>query len=451
MPEKKYILVYGAGISGCGVAEVLANHGERVVLYNDEPKAITPQLEELLVRQGGAYLCTALPPTLLAQVGQLVLSPGIAFDCPLAVSLRTHGIETVSEVEIASRLYSGQMIAITGTNGKTTTTMLVGAMLACLPVKTAVGGNIGLALSKEIGGLDATSWLAAELSSFQLEGVQTLKPKIAVILNITPDHLERHGTMANYSAAKKKIFSQQTAEDITILNADDPLVAACATETRGRVCFISRKQILPEGIYLQAGEFVLAWQGETTAICRVEELKIFGAHNEENVLAAIGCAFFAGVTKAAIKKVLCTFEGVEHRLEYVRTVAGVKYYNDSKATNPDSTMKALESFSGQVILLAGGHDKMTELEPLMELVRAKTEVLILLGEAKERFGAAAKAGGVTNVQMVNSFEEAVALAYKLATAPQVVLLSPACSSYDMFDNFPQRGCYFKKLVNQLGE
>ncbi|MEG1727872.1 MAG: UDP-N-acetylmuramoyl-L-alanine--D-glutamate ligase, partial [Acidaminococcaceae bacterium] len=291
----------------------------------------------------------------------------------------------------------------------------------------------------------------AELSSFQLEGVQTLKPKIAVILNITPDHLERHGTMANYSAAKKKIFSRQTAEDITILNADDPLVAACATETRGRVCFISRKQILPEGIYLQAGEFVLAWQGETTAICRVEELKIFGAHNEENVLAAIGCAFFAGVTKAAIKKVLCAFEGVEHRLEYVRTVAGVKYYNDSKATNPDSTMKALESFSGQVILLAGGHDKMTELEPLMELVRAKTEVLILLGEAKERFGAAAKAGGVTNVQMVNSFEEAVALAYKLATAPQVVLLSPACSSYDMFDNFPQRGCYFKKLVNQLGE
>ena len=376
--------------------------------------------------------------------------PGIPCDNKNVLLAEAKGLEVISEVELGYRLYQGHMAAITGTNGKTTTTTIVGEMFKRLPVPSAVGGNIGLALSKEVEHLSADGWLAAELSSFQLEKVKSFCPDIAVVLNLTPDHLERHHTMAAYAAAKKNIFRRQGAQQITVLNYDDPEVRAWAGESKGQICFFSRKTVLPAGIFMQNGNFVIKWNNTTNVVCNIDELHLFGGHNEENVLAAIACGYFAGVSIDAMADVLRNFHSIEHRLEYVKTIKGVPYYNDSKATNTDSAIKALEAFkNGHIILLAGGHDKLTELAPMMNLVKEQCDALVLLGEAKERFYEAACAAGVKNILMAASFEDAVQKAYAIAKPPQVVLLSPACSSYDMFKNYPERGRCFKQLVNNL--
>jgi UDP-N-acetylmuramoylalanine--D-glutamate ligase len=323
-------------------------------------------------------------------------------------------------------------------------------MLKKVPVKTAVGGNIGLALSREVKGLNENSWVAAEVSSYQLEGITDFCPDVAAILNLTPDHMERHKTMEEYARCKRNIFANQTAKQITILNYDDPEVRTWGKYSKGTLCYFSRKAVLPEGVYMKDGSFFINWKNAVKEICHKDELRIFGAHNEENVLAAIACGFFAGVTPEKMRETLLGFKGVEHRIEYVTTIHGVPYYNDSKATNTDSVIKALEAFpSGHIILLAGGHDKMTPLGPMMYLIREKTDLLILLGEAKERFYQAAMAAGVENIMVVDTFKDAVDAAYAHAKTPQVVLLSPACSSFDMFHDMGERGRYFKKLVTDL--
>lgn len=448
----KAVIVYGAGISGRGAAEVLVRRGQQVFLYNDNPCTLDEELLAALRAVGGDLLVGEEAfAEALAKAGLLVLSPGVPCDNKnVLLAEKTEGVEVISEVELAYRLYGGHMAAITGTNGKTTTTTIVGEMFKRLPVPSAVGGNIGLALSKEVEGLPQEAWLAAELSSFQLEKVKTFRPDIAVVLNLTPDHLERHHSMAAYGDAKKNIFRQQGASQITVLNYDDPKVRTWSKDSKGTICFFSRKTVLPQGIFMQNGDFVIKWNDTTKVVCNIDELKLFGGHNEENVLAAIACGFFAGVSVEDMADVLRHFRSIEHRLEYVRTLKGVPYYNDSKATNTDSAIKALEAFSkGHIILLAGGHDKLTELEPMMALVKEKCDALILLGEAKERFYAAAQAAGVENIVLADSFADAVHKAYALAQPPQVVLLSPACSSYDMFKNYPERGRYFKELVNAL--
>ena len=448
----KAVIVYGAGISGRGAAEVLVRRGQQVFLYNDNPCTLDEELLAALRAVGGDLLVGEEAfAEALAKAGLLVLSPGVPCDNKnVLLAEKTEGVEVISEVELAYRLYGGHMAAITGTNGKTTTTTIVGEMFKRLPVPSAVGGNIGLALSKEVEGLPEEAWLAAELSSFQLEKVKTFRPDIAVVLNLTPDHLERHHSMAAYGDAKKNIFRQQGVSQITVLNYDDPEVRTWSKDSKGTICFFSRKTVLPQGIFMQNGDFVIKWNDTTKVVCNIDELKLFGGHNEENVLAAIACGFFAGVSVEDMADVLRHFRSIEHRLEYVRTLKGVPYYNDSKATNTDSAIKALEAFSkGHIILLAGGHDKLTELEPMMALVKEKCDALILLGEAKERFYAAAQAAGVENIVLADSFADAVHKAYALAQPPQVVLLSPACSSYDMFKNYPERGRYFKELVNAL--
>ncbi len=448
----KAVIVYGAGISGRGAAEVLVRRGQQVFLYNDDPCTLDEELLAALRAVGGDLLVGEEAfAEALAKAGLLVLSPGVPCDNKnVLLAEKTEGVEVISEVELAYRLYGGHMAAITGTNGKTTTTTIVGEMFKRLPVPSAVGGNIGLALSKEVEGLPEEAWLAAELSSFQLEKVKTFRPDIAVVLNLTPDHLERHHSMAAYGEAKKNIFRQQGVSQITVLNYDDPEVRTWSKDSKGTICFFSRKTVLPQGIFMQNGDFVIKWNDTTKVVCNIDELKLFGGHNEENVLAAIACGFFAGVSVEDMADVLRNFRSIEHRLEYVRTLKGVPYYNDSKATNTDSAIKALEAFSkGHIILLAGGHDKLTELEPMMALVKEKCDALILLGEAKERFYAAAQAAGVENIVLADSFADAVHKAYAMAQPPQVVLLSPACSSYDMFKNYPERGRYFKELVNAL--
>lgn len=451
MSDVQNVMVFGAGISGKGAAAELAEQGKTVFLYDDTPKKLEPELEELLARNGGGFASGNITEV-LGKVQQVVLSPAVPANLPLLQNARENGVEVIGEIELAWRNYAGHMIAITGTNGKTTTTTLIGEMLKTLPVKTAVGGNIGLALSKEVKGLDKNSWVAAEVSSYQLEGTKKFRPDVAAVLNLTPDHMERHKTMEEYARCKRNIFINQTAKQITVLNYDDPEVRTWGKYSKGTLCYFSRKAALPEGVYMKDGSFIIKWQNAVKEICHKDELQIFGAHNEENVLAAIACGFFAGVTPEKMRETLLKFKGVEHRIEYVTTIHGVPYYNDSKATNTDSVIKALEAFpNGHVVLLAGGHDKMTPLESLMNLVREKTDLLILLGEAKERFYQAAEAAGVENIIMVNTFKDAVETAYAHARPPQVVLLSPACSSFDMFHDMGERGRFFKKLVLELKE
>lgn len=446
------VIVYGAGISGRGAAEVMAHLGMQVFLYNDEPCTIEEKLVQLLrAKDGDLVIGSERFAEHLGKAKLVVLSPGVPCDNPnVLLAEAESGLEVISEVEFAYRIYNGNMIGITGTNGKTTTTTIVGEMLKRLPVPSSVGGNIGLALSKEVEKLPPTAWLAAELSSFQLEKVKAFCPDIAVVLNLTPDHLERHHSMEAYGDAKKNIFRKQRSGQYTVLNYDDPIVREWAAESQGQICYFSRKTVLPQGIFMQNGNFVIKWNNTTKVVCNIDELHLFGGHNEENVLAAIACGFFAGVAIEDMADVLRNFHSIEHRIEYVKTIKGVPYYNDSKATNTDSTIKALEAFAkGHVILLAGGHDKGTELTAMMALAKEKCDALILLGEAKERFLKAAKAAEVSNIHVVDSFEEAVNTAYSIAKPPQVVLLSPACSSYDMFKNYPERGRYFKELVNAL--
>lgn len=453
MSEAKKIFVYGAGISGIGASEVLSGRGENVILYNDSEKALDPRWLEKFEAKGGQYVCGTDPEPYLQQCHLFIISPGIPFTTETVKKARALNMEIIAEAEEASRLYKGHWCAVTGSNGKTTTTTLLGEMLKSLPVKTAVAGNIGFALSKELQDLDENSYVAAELSSFQLEGTTSLDPDIACIVNITPDHFERHGDMAGYVAAKSKIFAFQRPGDVLILNADDPVSGKLGKDAKSRRVYFSTQKVLPEGGFIEDGWFTLKLDGRTEKICKVSDLQIFGAHNEQDVLAACLCAYFAGVKPEAMAEVLKNFKGVEHRLEYVTTINGVKYYNDSKATNTDSAIKALEAFKdGHVILLAGGHDKMTGLDDFMETVKKQTDALILLGAARQRFEKAAREHGVKNIIMIDgSFEDAVRKAYSIAKAPEVVLLSPACSSYDMFNNYPERGRVFKKIVHQLAK
>ena len=451
MTETKSVIVYGAGISGRGAAEVLAKHGKQVFLYNDSECKIEDSLAQALAAHSGALVCGDFAK-LLGSAELLVLSPGVPCDNGNVLLAEQKGVAVISEVELAYRNYGGHIAAITGTNGKTTTTSIVGEMFKRLPVASAVGGNIGLAMSKEVEPLDEEAWLAAELSSFQLEKVQSFAPDIAVVLNLTPDHLERHYTMEAYGAAKKRIFTQQSGEQVTVLNYDDEEVRSWAKESKGQICFFSRIFLLEQGVFIQDNNFVVKWNDTNVIVCSVDDVHLFGGHNEENILAAIACGYFAGVSIEDMADVLRNFKAVEHRLEYVTTIKGVKYYNDSKATNTDSAIKALQAFkNGHVILLAGGYDKMTELEPMMQVVKEKTDLLILLGNAKERFNEAALACGVENIQIASSFEDAVEKAYAAAVEPQVVVLAPACSSYDMFKNYPERGNRFKELVMELAK
>lgn len=444
-------IVYGAGISGRGAAEVLAKHGEQVYLYNDNSTSISEELGTLLNKNnGGLVIGSENWSALLEKAGLLVLSPGIPTDIENVRLAEKKGIKIISEVELGYRNYAGNMAAITGTNGKTTTTTIVGEMFKRLPVPSAVGGNIGMALSKEVENLSAESWFAAELSSFQLERVETFAPNIAAVLNLTPDHLDRHHTMEAYGEAKKNIFRLQDASKYTVLNYDDPIVKTWAKDSSGQICFFSRKVQLEQGIFMQDGNFVIKWKDKECTVCNVKEVKLFGGHNEENILCAIACGFFAGVSIEDMADVLKNFNAVEHRIEYVTTINGVPYYNDSKATNTDSVIKALEAFeNGHIILLAGGYDKMTDLTEMMNLVKIKCDCLILLGAAKARFNEAAIKAGIENIRLAVSFKDAVEIAHSIAKAPQVVLLSPACSSYDMFKNYHERGNTFKSLVRAL--
>lgn len=448
--KDKKIVVLGAGISGIGVAGILQQLGGNVILNDAKPADKIKQDFSGLETQGVKLVLGMQEESILENVDYLVISPGISIHLPLIQKAKSQGILVMSEVEVAYQLCHAPIIAITGTNGKTTTTTLVGEMLQTTGKEIVIGGNIGSSLTKEVAAVASDGMVVAEISSFQLEGAVDFRPKIAAILNLTPDHLDRHKTMEIYKKTKETIFKNQTADDFLVLNYDDPQVRDMAERVTARVMFFSRREELTEGIFVKNETITISWDGKKYEVCSVNDIKIKGGHNIENTLAASGMAFLAGAKVIELAKVIKNFGGVEHRIEFVARINGAEYYNDSKATNPESSIKALEAFDGHVILIAGGRDKKTELTEFVQLIRDKVDHLILLGEAQERFKEAACHGGVKSIHTVQSFEEAVHLAHNLAGVNQVVLLSPACSSYDMFDDYEERGKVFKNLVRQLG-
>jgi len=445
----KKILVLGAGISGMSVALILRRKGAGVILSDTHSRSELPRDFSPLAEAGAVLALGTQTVGLLDGLDYLVLSPGISIYAPLVEQAMQRGIPVMSEIEVAYHLCRVPMVAITGTNGKTTTTTLVGEMFRQAGRKVVVGGNIGLALSQEVLGVPEDGIVVAEISSFQLEGVSDFRPHIAAVLNITPDHIDRHRTVENYQAVKERIFARQTAADFLILNYDDIAVRQMASRAAAQIFFFSGKEILESGIFVEGGTITLSWQGRTVPVCPVATMKLFGAHNVENALAACAAAYLAEVDTADMAMVLKNFAGVEHRIEPVAAIAGVTYYNDSKATNPEAAIKALEAFSGHIILIAGGRDKKTDLSQFMQLIAAKVDELILLGEAQERFAQAAAEYGIANVHQVADLSTAVTLAHRLAKVPQVVLLSPACASYDMFNNYEERGRIFKEMVCAL--
>ena len=445
----KNVLVFGAAVSGISAAETLLAAGARVTLADGKELEKLKQTDGLTGLTGRATLALGRQDeALLDTTDLLILSPGISIHHALPQAALRRRIPVWGEVELAGRLCQAPIVAVTGTNGKTTTTTLLGEMMKTRYDEVVIGGNIGVGLAQAVGRAGADGYVVAEISSFQLEAAGTFHPHIAVMLNLTPDHLDRHGSLDGYATVKEQIFANQTAQDYLVLNHDDVRVRDMAQRCRSRAFFFSRQIELETGAFVSAGAICLRWQGKTETVCRIDEMKLFGGHNVENALAACSAAYLAGVAPSQMAKLLREFSGVEHRIEPVATLEGVRWFNDSKATNPESSIKALEAFPGQVILIAGGRDKNTDLAEFMNLVKQKVDQLILIGEAAARFAAAAQAAGVKNIVQAGSLAEAVETARQLARSPQVVLLSPACASYDMFDNYEQRGRIFKQLVRK---
>ena len=446
----KKILVIGAGISGRAASMALARHGGAVILNDKKDIDCTEEPWPALQRAGVKFVFGSQENSLLDGVDIVVPSPVISPEIPIMKEALSRRLPVWSEVETACRVTDADILGVTGTNGKTTTTTLLGEIMKASGRQTVVGGNIGIGLSEQAADLPKEAVVVAELSSFQLEFTQTMKAKAAVVLNITPDHLDRHHTMEAYAEAKKRIFRNQDGDDTAVLNYDDPLVRAMVPDMTGRVVWFSTQGEVPVGAFYQDGQLILRMDGRDTLICREDELHLFGKHNIQNCLAASLLAYAAGVPLDVIAGVLKSFRGVEHRLEKVRTIHGVTYYNDSKGTNTDASIKALEAFSGHLVLIAGGYDKMTPLDEFMHLAAEKVDTLILIGAAADRFEQEAKKAGVKDIRRAGySMERAIMMARKIAKAPQAVVLSPACSSFDMYDNFEQRGRVFKGIVNAI--
>ena len=451
--KKERILVVGAGISGLAAARLTRDFGADVVLSDTKEKANINFDLSALERQGVRFSFGAQEEDQLDGVTRVIVSPAVPVRVPLIQAAYRRGIRVESEIELAYHLARSPIFAVTGTNGKTTTTMLLGRLLKTVYPVVGIGGNIGVALSEEAVHVGAGGAIAAEISSYQLEATADFRPKIAAILNVTPDHVTRHGSLAVYQEMKEKLFSCQTQDDFLVLNYDNLPTRGMAERAPSTVCFFSRREKLESGAFLEDGWLVMRWQGVTHRLLSVRELKLRGGHNVENALAASAMAFLAGAAPAKIAPILRDFSGVEHRIEPVAKVNGVMYYNDSKATNTDSAVKALDSFPGEpIVLIAGGEDKMTDLTAFMKLVKDRCAALILLGAAAARFRAAALDVGIAAGKIYEagySLEKAVTIAYSLARPPQVVLLSPACASFDMFRGYEERGRVFKSLVHAL--
>ncbi len=445
----KKVLVVGLGKSGLAAALFLRRRGAQVTVSDvrsaDQLAKEIPALIEagIMVEAGGHGLLTFRRQDLI------VVSPGVPLDTPELAQVKSFGLPVIGELELAARFLKGHTLAVTGSNGKTTTTTLLGEILEASGLPTLVGGNIGVPVISLIDQSTDESWSVLEVSSFQLESTVEFHPQIAVILNITPDHLDRHGSFENYSAAKERIFARQTAEDCLVLNADNTRAADAAHRSSAKVYWFSIEHSVTRGAFLEQG-FVVYRGAENAAaekIIPARAIPLKGTHNVENVLAAVCAARLAGVPADVIRRAIENFRAVEHRLEYVATRHGVEFYNDSKATNVDATAKAVAAFSGGIHLILGGKDKGSDYTELSELLRERASAVYTIGSAAAKIESHLR--GVVSIHSCETLDKAVHVAASAARPGEVVLLAPACSSFDQFENYEERGQVFKQLVKEL--
>jgi len=444
----KKVLVVGLGKSGLAAALFLRHRGAQVTVSDVRSaealaKDIPALLEEgIMVEAGGHGLLTFRRQDLI------VVSPGVPLNTPELAQVRSFGLPVIGELELAARFLNGRMLAITGSNGKTTTTALVGEILVKAGFPTLVGGNIGVPVVGLIEDSTDDTWSVLEVSSFQLESTDRFHPTIAVILNITPDHLDRHGSFENYALAKERIFAAQDEHDFVILNADNERAAEAAARSTASVYWFSIEHPVAQGAWLENGYVVYrpAMDAETERVMPLSEIPLKGAHNVENVLAAVVASRLAGAPAEAIRQAVQSFQAVEHRLEFVATINGVDFYNDSKATNVDATAKAVAAFDSGIHLILGGKDKGSSYAQMAQLLRARVRAVYTIGSAAAKIESELR--GIVPIQSCETLDNAVSAAGAAARPGEVVLLAPACSSFDQFENYEHRGRVFKELVGE---
>ena len=456
--NEKKVRVFGAGISGEAAAGLLLRQGARVILYDgnknldlqsvksriaDSVRDMTDRPEENLKIVSGEF-----PEEVVKELSLAVISPGVPADLPVVEQMRNLDIPVWGEIELAYAFGRGDVLAITGTNGKTTTTALLGEIMANYKESVFVVGNIGNPYTSIVPRTEESSVIVAEISSFQLETIHTFRPKVSAVLNITPDHLNRHHTMEAYVAAKERIAENQTKEDVCVLNYEDKLLREFGERTKAEVLYFSSKRKLKRGVYLDSGEIIIDL-GEKISLCSVDSLHILGTHNYENVMAAAAMAYAYGVPAEVIQKTVCQFRGVEHRIEFVAEKNGVAFYNDSKGTNPDAAIRGIQAMNRPTVLIGGGYDKDSTYEEWINAFDGKVKKLVLLGATRDKIAETARRLGFEDIVMADSFEEAFDKCVEYSRPGDAVLLSPACASWGMFKNYEERGDKFKELVNQL--
>jgi len=445
------VLIAGLGVSGIEAANLYLSQGESVILYDGNVEKNKEEILAKLVKPAEIVLGD-LTEEILQRISYCIISPGISLEVPFAVALQERGIEIRSEIEASYQYEQGTVIGITGTNGKTTTTTLVGDIMKAYlgQDKAFTVGNIGTPYSRHVLETSKASVTTIELSSFQLETVSSFHPHVAAILNITPDHLNRHHTMECYTEVKAKVSKNQTADDFLILNySDERLRKVGESGLLPKVLWFSGKEKLQDGYYLKGNQLVKAVNGADEVYLTTEETSLVGVCNYENILAAIAMTEAMGVPKEIILKTIRSFKAVSHRIEFVRELNGVKYYDDSKGTNTDAAIQGIKAMTSKTVLIGGGYDKGSEFDDWILAFDGKIKKLLLMGVTKEKIAKTAEKYGFTNYQFVDSLQEAVDIAYSLAEPGENVLLSPACASWDMFKSYEQRGDLFKEMVRAL--
>ena len=452
----KHVCVIGAGKSGIGACELAAEAGADIILYDGnaglDKEALLAKLPHKTKEK---IVLGAFPNELIEEMDLAVISPGVPTDLPFVLAIEEAKIPLWGELELAWNFEKGEVLAITGTNGKTTTTSILGHIMRCYKDDVFVVGNIGTPYTEAVLKTTEESVTVAEVSSFQLEKTVNFHPSVTAILNITPDHLNRHHTMANYSAIKESITKRQDEMDTCVLNFDDNELRNFGEKMvelgRFQVVFFSSTQPLEHGFYLEDGKIIYDDGFRKEVVIRTEDLRIIGRHNHENVMAASAMAMAADVPLEIIQKALPTFLAVPHRIEFVGEVNGVVFYNDSKGTNPDAAIKAIDAMDRPTYLIGGGYDKDADFTEWVRSFHGKVKELVLIGATKEKIKACAASCGFRDVTLCETFEEAFSCCVKKAKAGEAVLLSPACASWGMFDNYEQRGDRFKELVNELAK
>jgi UDP-N-acetylmuramoylalanine--D-glutamate ligase len=443
------VTVVGLARSGVAACRLLRALGAEVTGTDTRAADALPLEARTLSMEGMRLVLGGHPPEAFETAQLVVVSPGVPADHPALANCRARGVPIVGEIELAYRTMTAEFVAITGTNGKTTTTALTGALLAESDRPVLVGGNIGRPLSAEALVFPGEGWVVAEVSSFQLETADAFRPHVAAVLNVTPDHLDRHGSLAAYADAKARILRAQGSGDWAVLNADDAGAAGLASRVTARLLWFSRRQPVTAGAWVQDGWVTLRLDSGTQAVCPVSDIFLRGAHNLENVLAAAACAGALGVPAERLRAAIRAFRAVPHRLEWIRDRGGVAFFNDSKGTNVDATLKALAAFAEPIVLIAGGRDKGQRFEDLAAASRGRVKAAVVIGEGRATLGPALRA--VTHVEEAESMGDAVRRAAALAVAGDVVLLSPACASFDLFRDYEHRGAVFAEEVRALPE